>query len=52
MRVITINVSEELYDTLALIGANEDKSPSQVLTEKVDLYFEFKRLLNKMVKNE
>lgn len=49
MVTITVNISQELFDVLALTGAAEDKSPQQVLTERIDYYFEFQRLLDKMV---
>ena len=49
MKTITINISEELLDKLELLAFYENKTPAELLTEKVDLYFEFNQLLDRMV---
>lgn len=45
MATVTINMSDELFLRLALEAEHEQKSVNQYMTEKVELYYYFKDLM-------
>jgi hypothetical protein len=49
MVTVTVNVSEEHFDKLALQAAYEDISVGEFLTRQLNLQYEADKLLNKLV---